>query len=57
MLPNLRKLEDLLRVNGSAEGQGVDCPPLGPSGQWSSPERKTDLSVLCTHCTDTLLTQ
>ena len=60
-LPSLGKPEDLPQVNGGftrpkgpshpAVGQGVNCPPLGPPGHWSSPGGMTDLSVLlcCVH--------
>ena len=44
---SLGKPEDLPHVNGGftrpkgpshpAVGQGVNCPPLGPPGHWSSP--------------------
>ena len=54
-LPSLGKPEDIPQVNGGftrpkgpshpAEGQGVNCPPLGPPGHWSSPGGTTDLSV------------
>ena len=54
-LPSLGKPEDIPQVNGGftrpkgpshpAVGQGVNCPPLGPPGHWSSPGGTTDLSV------------
>ena len=66
-LPRLGKPEDIPQVNGGftrpkgpshpAEGQGINCPPLGPSGQGSSPGGEADLSscAVCTHCTAELL--
>ena len=54
-LPSLGKPEDIPQVNGGftrlkgpshpAVGQGVNCPPLGPSGHWFSPGGEAEFSV------------
>ena len=67
-LPSLGKPEDIPHLNGgltcpkgpshSAVGQGVNCPPLGPPGRWSSPEGNNwllSVAVLCTQCTAELI--